>query len=54
MIFGVKTEYFRCKASFVAGGHTTDTQHAMTYASVLSRVTVRIALILAAFNDLDV
>jgi hypothetical protein len=37
MIFDVKMEDFRRKARFVAGGHTTDTPHAMTYASVLSR-----------------
>jgi hypothetical protein len=28
MIFDVKMEYFRCKARFVAGEHTTDTPHA--------------------------
>jgi hypothetical protein len=37
IIFDVKMEDFRRKARFVAGGHTTDTPHAMTYASVLSR-----------------
>jgi hypothetical protein len=37
MIFDVKMEYFRRKARFVAGGHTTDNPHAMTYASVVSR-----------------
>jgi hypothetical protein len=49
MIFGVKMEYFRRKARFVAGGHTPDT----TYASVLSRESVKISLILAALNDLN-
>jgi hypothetical protein len=39
---------------FFAGGHTTDTSHAMAYASVVSRESVRIALTLAALNDLDV
>jgi hypothetical protein len=34
------------KARFAAGGHTTDTPHAMTYASVVSRESVRIALTL--------
>jgi hypothetical protein len=43
-------EDFRRKARFVAGGHTTD----MTYASVVSRKSLRIALTLAALNDLDV
>jgi hypothetical protein len=35
MIFDVKMENFRRNASFVAGGHTTDTPHAMTYGSVV-------------------
>jgi hypothetical protein len=54
MIFDVKMEYFRRNASFVAGGHTTDTPHSMTYASVVSRESVIIAITLAALNDLDV
>jgi hypothetical protein len=54
MIFDVKMEDFRRKARFVAGGNTIDTPHAMTYASVVSRESVRIALTLAALNDLDV
>jgi hypothetical protein len=54
MIFDVKMEDFRRKARFVSGGHITDTPHAMTYASVVSRESVRIALTLAALNDLDV
>jgi hypothetical protein len=54
MIFDVKMEDFRRKARFFAGGHTTDTPHAMTYASVVSRESVRIALTLADLNDLDV
>jgi hypothetical protein len=54
MIFDVKMEDFRRKARFVAGGHTTDTPHEMTYASVFSRESVRMSLTLAALNDLDV
>jgi hypothetical protein len=54
MIFDVKMEDFRRNARFVAGGHTTDTPHAMTYASVVSRESVIIALTLAALNDVDV
>ena len=38
----------------VAGGHTTDTPAALTYASVVSRGSVRIALTIAALNDLKV
>jgi hypothetical protein len=54
MIFDVKKKYFRRKARFVAGGHTTDASHVMTYASVVSREYVRIALTVVALNDLDV
>jgi hypothetical protein len=53
MIFDVKMEYLCRKARLVAGGHTTDTPHAMTYASVVSRESVRVALTLAALHDLD-
>jgi hypothetical protein len=35
LIFDVKMEDFYRKARFVAGGHTTDTPHTMTYVSVL-------------------
>jgi hypothetical protein len=54
MIFDVKMEDFRCKARFVAGGHNTDTPHAMSYASVVSRESVITALTLAPLSDLDV
>jgi hypothetical protein len=54
MIFDVQMEDFSRKALFVAGIHTTDTQHAMNYASVLLQESVRISLTLAALDDLDV
>jgi hypothetical protein len=54
MLFDVKMEDFHRKARFVAGGHTTDTPHAMNYASVVSRESVRVALTLDVLNDLDV
>jgi hypothetical protein len=54
MIFDVNMEEFCHKARFVAGGHTTNAPHVMTYVSVVSRESVRIALTLAALNDLDV
>jgi hypothetical protein len=54
VIFDVKMEDFRRKSRFVAGGHTTDTPPSMIYASVVSRESVRIALTLAALNDLNV
>jgi hypothetical protein len=37
MIFDVKMEDFCRNARFVAGGHTTNTPHAMTYEIVVSR-----------------
>jgi hypothetical protein len=54
VIIDVKMKDFRRKARFFVGGHTTDTSHAMTYASVVFRESVRIALTLAALNDLNV
>ena len=55
IIFDVKmSENFRRKARLVAGGHTTETPSTLTYSSVVSRDSVRIALTLAALNDLDV
>ena len=56
LIFDVKMgENFRRKARFVAGGHTTDVPSTLTYASVMSRDSVRIALMIAALlNDLKI
>ena len=54
MIFYIKIENFRRKARLVAGGHMTTAPVAVTYGSVVSRETVRIALNLAALNDLEV
>jgi hypothetical protein len=54
MIFDIKIEDFRRKARMVAGRHMTGAPTIMTYASVVSRETVRIALTIAALNDLEV
>ena len=55
LIFDIKMgENFRRKARFVAGGHTTEVPSTLTYASVVSRDSVRIALTIAALNDLQV
>ncbi|KAL7477739.1 hypothetical protein ACHAW6_003535, partial [Cyclotella cf. meneghiniana] len=51
MIFDVKMEDFRRKAQLVAGGHMTKTPATLTYASVMSHETIRIALLLAVLND---
>ena len=55
IVFDVKMgENFRRKARFVAGGHVTETPATLTYSSVVSRDSVRIALLIAALNDLDI
>ena len=54
MIFDVKMEDFRQKARLVAGGHLTKAPATITYASVVSRETVRLALTFAPLNDLEV
>ena len=55
MIFDIKMgENFRRKARMVAGGHTTETPAVLTYLSVVSRDSARIALTIAVLNDLKV
>jgi hypothetical protein len=54
MIFDVKMEDFRQKARLVTGGHRTKAPATITYASVVSRETVRLALTIASLNDLKV
>jgi hypothetical protein len=52
MIFDVKTDFTR-KARFVAGGHMTDPPSSITYSSVVSKDSVRIAFMLASLNGLS-
>ena len=47
-------EDFRRNARLVAGGHMTKAPPTVTYASVVSRETDRLALTIAALNDLEV
>jgi hypothetical protein len=54
MVFDIKMEDFRRKARLVAGGHMTDAPPTITYVSVVSRDTVRLALTIAALNALEV
>ena len=54
MVFEIKIKDFRRKARLVAGGHMTDAPKCMAYSSIVSRDTVRLALMIAALNDLDV
>ncbi len=53
MIFDVKMDLTR-KARFVAGGHMTEPPASITYSSVVSHDSVRLAFLLAALNDLDI
>ena len=52
MVFDVKMD-FTHKARFVAGGHLTDTPETITYSSIISHDSVRIALLIAELNGLD-
>ena len=55
MIFDIKMDgKFTRKARLVADGHKTMAPAAITYSSVVSRDSVRIALMVASLNDLDV
>ena len=55
MIFDIKIGGNFCrKARMVAGGHMTDAPSSITYSSVVSRDSVRIAFLYAALNDLKV
>jgi hypothetical protein len=53
VIFDVKMDFTR-KARFVAGGHMTETPGSLTYSSVVSRDSIRIAFLIAGLNGLDV
>ena len=54
-VFDIKLgENFRRKARLVGGGHTTDPPSSLTYSSVVSRDSVRILLLVAALNDLNI
>ena len=55
LIFDVKlSEGFRRKARWVADGHKTESPASVTYSTVVSRDSVRIMLLIAALNDLEV
>jgi len=54
MIFDIKVGSLKRKARYVAGGHTTKTPAALTYASVVSRESIRLGLMIAALNDLEI
>ena len=53
-IFDIKLgENFRRKARLVADGHKTKTSSSVTYSSIVARDSVRICLLLAVLNNLD-
>ena len=54
MIFEVKMEDFRQKAWYVARGHMPNDPPTITYASVVSREIVHLALTIAALNGFQV
>lgn len=54
-IFDIKMgENFCRKARLVADGHKTEPPAAITYSTVVSRDSVRICLLIATLNDLDI
>ena len=54
MVFDIKMGTLQHKARLVAGGHMTDPPVLQTFASVVSRDSIRIGLLLATLNDLNV
>jgi hypothetical protein len=54
-VFDVKMDgLFTRKARLVAGGHTTEAPATMTYSSVVSRDSIRLAFLIAALNDIEI
>jgi hypothetical protein len=53
IVWDVKMDFTR-KARYVAGGHWTDPPKVLTYSSVVSHESVRIAMLVAGLNDLDI
>ena len=55
LIFNVKlSENFSRKARFISDGHLVETPAPITYSTVVSRDSIRILLLAADLNDLDV
>ena len=53
LVFDMKMDFMR-KARFVANGSKTKTPVSVTYSSVVSRDSIRLAFLIAALNDLDI
>ena len=54
VVFDIKIEDFRSETRLVAGDHMTKAPATIMYASVLSRKTVRMALMVTTLNDPEV
>ena len=54
VVFNIKVEDFRHKARLVAGDHMTKSPSTIMYVGVVLRETVRITLMVATNNDLEV
>ena len=52
--YSMKMEDFKHKTRLVAGGHMTEALATIMYVSLVSRETVRIALLIATLNDLEI
>jgi Reverse transcriptase (RNA-dependent DNA polymerase) len=52
-VFDIKMD-FTWKAWFVAGGHTMEAHTSLTYSSVVSHDSIRIAFLIAVLNDIDI
>ena len=53
MVFDIKMT-LECKARYVTGGHQTEPSKDITFASVVSRDSIRITFLIAALNDLEI
>jgi hypothetical protein len=53
IVFDIKMDFMR-KAWFVAGGHTTTAPSLITYSSVVSRNSIRLAFLITALNDINI
>lgn len=54
MVFDIKMEDFKFKARLIGNGNETSTAGSLMYDIVVSRKSIRIALTLAALNEVDV
>ena len=52
IVFDIKMEDFRHKARLVVGGYMTKVMANFIYTGIMSRETVRLALMFATLNDL--